>query len=502
MRRFTVLVCSLGVALVLLAVTVPLWAYDPEQSNSRGPTGYRGCVASSFDVADPRDEIVCDFGTQGVWAYATTDQSWHLISDKNPAWMFSCRPGGASAAAYLVASFDTGVWVWNYAGFPGTWTQLTPSFSNSGFAVDDDGDGHEEIQLGFAPGGVWRHDFDTHLWLQYTTSVPNGGRRSDMGTWGWHEGLWAFGTDGLWVFYATGTTPTASMLTSSAATFDDVVAARFDPSLPAESIVADFALSGTWLSNASVAGTMWTEITPSAPRALTPIHSGTTAATLPVYNLIFADDTSRPWIWSKSGGFAAMTSSTLEPGFCEPYAARGRVDTSGRQQAACDFGSDGLWEYDQSGTWKQLTVSNPVSMLRCDFYGVGVKVSLVVNFGPGVGLWLYRFRGRHFLTAVAQAHAKRARFAGCLVEVGPPHSPARHNPDGRRTRLPPEVQARRYWRGGSSHRRESTPRRHGPRQGPALPSLVDEVMELVEAAVDRVQQQAGHEEDHRKDHRA
>ena len=186
---------------------VPVWAYDPEQSNSRGPTGYRGCVFSDFRGGGT-EEVVCDFGAQGVWVYAAG--VWHMITDQNPTWIFSVRPAGDAAVASLVASFSSGLWAWNYgSGFPGTWTQLTPSVASAGFATDDDGDGHDELQLRFA-NGVWRHDFDTHAWLQYSPTVPGGGSRSDMGTSGWNEGLWSYGGQGLWVFYMTGGAPTAA----------------------------------------------------------------------------------------------------------------------------------------------------------------------------------------------------------------------------------------------------------------------------------------------------
>ena len=397
-RTFTLLACSLGIALVVLAWLMPLEAYDPEQSSSRGPTGYRGCVVSNFHMATPGEEIICDFGSQGVWAFAPADQSWHQLTDQNPAWIFSCRRAGLTIAPYLIASFSSGVWAWNYSGYPGTWTQLTPSLATSGFAVDDDGEGHEEIQLAFA-NGVWRHDFDTHTWLQYTSSAPSGGLRSAMGTSNVEQGLWSFPGQGLWVFYLSPTvTPIAKQLTTSAAAFDDIVAARFEPVYIADSVIADFAANGTWMSNAALPTPWWSQLTPSAPYALAAIHSGAISAssaisaspmTKPVYNLIFADNAARPWLWSNVGGFVPITSSALDTGFCEPYQAKGLVDTSGRQQAACDFGPQGLWEYDQSGTWKQLTISNPVSMVRGDFFGDLVQETLVVNFGSGVGLWMY-----------------------------------------------------------------------------------------------------------------
>ena len=418
-RRCVLLACSLGVASMWLAWMVPLGAYDPEQSNSRGPTGYRGCVISNFNTADAGQEIVCDFGSQGIWAFAVADQGWHRLTDQNPNWIFSCRPGGATSAAYLVASFSSGVWAWHYSGYPGTWTQLTPSVATAGFATDDDADGHDELQLAFA-NGVWRHDFDTHGWLHYTSTVPSGGRRSDMGAWGWQEGLWSFNGQGMWLFYMVGAVPEADKLTASVPYFSNVVAAHFDPAFAAEGVIADFAASGTWIAGSNIGAPGWSLMTPSSPFALTPIHSGTSSPTvprgsvsptvsLPVYNLIFADNTGIPWQWSKAGGFVQMTSSVLEPGFCEPYAARGLADPSGRQQAACDFGAQGLWEYDQAGTWKQLTISNPLSMVRGDFYGDGVQDTLVVDFGSSVGLWMYRLGRWPPRLTMGQAHAERSR---------------------------------------------------------------------------------------------
>ena len=120
MRRqtFALLACGLGLALLVLAWMAPVRAYDPEQSNSRGPTGYRGCVASNFNASETNEELVCDFGSQGVWVFTRPDGIWHQITNQNPAWIFSVRPADASAAATLVASFASGVWAWSYSGYP------------------------------------------------------------------------------------------------------------------------------------------------------------------------------------------------------------------------------------------------------------------------------------------------------------------------------------------------------------------------------------------------
>ena len=417
-RTFTLQACSLGVvALVVLAGVVSVKAYDPEQSNSGGPTGYRGCVISNFNMADAGGEIVCDFGTQGVWAFAVADQSWHILTEQHPRWMFSCRPTGTPGAAYLVASFESGVWAWHYAGYPGTWTQLTPSVAFEGFATDDDGDGHEELQLGFT-SGVWRHDFDTHSWLQYTSTIPEGGRRADMGSWGWQEGLWSFGYyQGLWSFFMAGSNQTVRLLTSSTAEWDDVVAARFDPTMPAETAIADFGAVGTWLSNSNTVAPTWGLITPSAPLALNAIHTGTIAGGLPIYDLIFADDAGRPWIWSKASGFAQMTPSTLESGFCEPYQARGLVDVSGRQQAACDFGAAGLWEYRPVGRVEAIdhfesSLDGPRGFLRGR--GSGHPGRELRERRRIVDL---RLRRGHPCLEVGEAHAERSRRRRGLVLI-------------------------------------------------------------------------------------
>ena len=170
--------------------------------------------------------------------------------------------------------------------------------------------------------------------------------------------------------------------------------------MPAETAIVDFGSAGTWLTNGNILAPTWSQITPSAPFGMVAIHSGATAGGLPIHNLIFADSDSKPWLWSKAGGFSQMTLSTLDAGFCEPYQARGLADHTGRQQAACDFGTQGLWEYDQAGTWKQLTPSNPVFMIRGDYYADGAQTTLVANFGSGVGLWMYDSGGADIYTPI------------------------------------------------------------------------------------------------------
>ena len=74
-----------------------------------------------------------------------------------------------------------------------------------------------------------------------------------------------------------------------------------------------------------------------------------------------------------------------------------RVAGEPRQEdeLAVSFSDLGLWQFNYSHggarieSWTQLTSANPVSMVSADYHGAGRRTCLIVDFGPGIGLWLY-----------------------------------------------------------------------------------------------------------------
>ena len=333
MRQRTIggLVGPFVISLALAAPGSSLLAADRQRiSSSRDAIGYRGIVAANFDTVDRNEELVGDFGTLGVWVLHTG--TWSQISENNPDWIFAVKTQRDPAGFDLVADFGaSGLWRWDYTGYPGRWTQLTADNAEAGIAVDDDHDYREELQIDFGDEGLWRYDLDTGSWFQLTGKDPKRGVRSDLWTPGWEEGLWAFGAEGLWAVYWMGGSdgsPVWEWL-SARVPDGDWVPGNFEDSYPCteaedeDELVGEFSGLGLWYYGSS-AGGRWTQIPPTVERVLVPAEftGGVGLVTVP----ILADRLNRPWYrWGGADGTLHRLSDwSMDRGSVVPFDSRPR----------------------------------------------------------------------------------------------------------------------------------------------------------------------------------
>jgi len=387
----------LGFALAVGA-NVVLQGLDNEVSNSRGATGYRGIVSANFDATSADEEIVGDFGSIGLWVYH--DGTWSQLTAANPEWIFAVKWGDV-ADWELIADFGTaGLWTWNYTGYPGSWTRLTTANADGGIAVDDDNDGRAELQIDFGTLGLWRYDYDTSTWTRYTTLNPVGaGMRVDLWVTGHEEGLWRFSGLGIWNVYWLSGNGYWTQLSPSTATEDWAAANLVDPTgaQPDDELAVEFEGLGTWVYDDD--GGTWNRITLTESASLVPAKFGNNADS--ELTFVVNEFPIALWWWGGSV-WTRLSSSDMDLGAVTPFDADGRVETFVEAELAADFGSLGLWKFDYMAAdalvnrWTQLTASNPVFMVKSDYYGDGRPTALVVSFGSGVGLWLYDSGGGEF----------------------------------------------------------------------------------------------------------
>ena len=173
-------------------------AFDRQQVG--GSFQSSGVVAANFDASDANEEIAVDFGMAGVWLLKA--ETWSQITEDNPSWIFGVNWGGTWKSD-LIADFDTeGLWAWDYEGGQGRWALLSGADAQGGIAIDDDGDGREELQVDFGPLGLWRYDLgasnaalDGGTWSSLRLEDSTWGVRADIGTTGREEGIWHFVTN-------------------------------------------------------------------------------------------------------------------------------------------------------------------------------------------------------------------------------------------------------------------------------------------------------------------
>jgi hypothetical protein len=345
---------------------------------STSSSKYRGVVALKADGSGG-DEVFCDFGSLGLWVYH--DGTWASINTYNPDWICSFQYGGIE---YLMADFGgLGLWYWYYNGsWRGAWVKVSNADADFGFAVEDDGDGSDEVYIDFGGLGLWRYDMGASSpWVKLNSVSPTtDSLRSDLWSDGHEEGVFDFDSLGLWCVWGS---PPVWMKINNLSPGDANVSANVTGGSTRE-LIMDFESLGLWLYD----GSSWHKLNSSDLLAVIPAYFPSVSE----YELVCTfSGVGGLWMWDHSGYpgiWTKVNSSNPEwnGGFCEPY----DPDNDGWEEIAVDFGSLGLWQYEYTGgSWLKLNSSNPQFMVRADYFGVGNDTCLIVDFGPGVGLWLY-----------------------------------------------------------------------------------------------------------------
>lgn len=366
---------------------------DPlDPSSATNPAGnglgiYWGVVMGNFNDNDTADEVVCDFGTSGVWVL--DGNLWYQISGANPQFIIGATLGDTGNDK-IIGDFGTlGLWVWNHSGYPGAWTQISGLNAEWAFAADDDGDTRQEIFVDFGATGLWHWDNDGPLWTQYSGLNPVHGFRMDSFATGWEEGCILFPSAGVYRFYSFGSGTssfTYQQLTGTVNYEDDHASAKFTGGA-AEDMVMDFGTGlGIWLLPQDSV-TDWHQITTDGAERLKAVRFGAGNPGV----VIDSNSGAGLTYWSYSGypGTRVTIHDTysFQSGFFEPFDYTVDAGTND-DELAVDFGASGLWKYEYNdGSWTQLSGSDPDFIVAGDYFGDGRKTTLIVAFSSG--LWLY-----------------------------------------------------------------------------------------------------------------
>jgi hypothetical protein len=164
------------------------------------------------------EELIIDFAGNGLWLY--DGGTWHMLS-ANEA--FDMVPVLFGTTDYeLLVQFDpavsTGLWMWNYSGYPGTWTLLSSTETDwdDGFCepFDPDEDGRDEAAVDFAANGLWVYDHDGASWTKINTGDASFMVAAEIEKSNYKTDLIVdFGASGLWHY--RGDTSTWTQLTTA-----------------------------------------------------------------------------------------------------------------------------------------------------------------------------------------------------------------------------------------------------------------------------------------------
>jgi hypothetical protein len=349
---------------------------------------YRGVVFDNFNsTGSYGEEMAVDFGSLGIFV---RDNTWNQISGLNPTWMISGAIGADQTDSELIAGFGSnGVWVWEYSGYPGTWTQISGAYSYGAFIVNDDFDIGKELYVDFASLGLWRHEYhNLASWMQVSGLNMSTGLRMNTYAAAIEEACAMFPTYGVWRMWYTGTSMSITQLSGTVTSEDDHASAKFTGGT-AEDLVIDFGTLGLWLCQEN--DQSWHQIdTGSINRVREVYFIGNPDAELLI---LYNGSPAGLWMWNYGtwpGSLTQLTAMTPDAdGFVEPLDINGGTETNGDQEVAVDLGANGLWIYDNTDqSWTQISALNPVFMVAGDYWNHGYNDTLAVDFGTN-GFWRY-----------------------------------------------------------------------------------------------------------------
>jgi len=385
----------LGIFIVTLFVSLASFTQEdfkitelknPDPSYPTTSIWYRGVVAADIGDGDANHEMVCDFGDMGIWVYGTSTK-WQQIAPENPDWIIGIQL--TSGSYEIVADFGTdGLWIWDY---PNTWIRISPDDAENGYAVDDDGDGIDELHADFGEIGIWRYDIALQGWTLLTGWNPDVTQQSDSWTTGIGEICYDFGAGGLWINWWPPEYPTWRKLSPNNIGADNA-AGDMGAGDIADEIAFDFEDIGFWIYQYDSTPN-WHQITGDFVVDLIKAH----VVTGTDYDLIVQFNTiAGLWMWDYNGAWPGQWTRlspddpTWDEAFCEPFDPDGVMELTGEEEFAADFNTLGLWLYDHYAPikWIKINEWSPQFMVRADLNGVGVDTCLVCDFGTE-GLWYY-----------------------------------------------------------------------------------------------------------------
>jgi hypothetical protein len=395
MRKFIFLI-FLFFFIIVLAVysfNISQEATEEEQKSSLYPTTsfkYRGVVAVDIGDGDAAHELVCDFGDLGVWVY-DVNLGWFQISSEDPDWIIGVQFGGDDYE--ILADFGyLGLWIGDYAGLDSSWKNISLENPDDAIVVDDDGDGHDEIQVRIHVAGLWRYDADTDNWSCLTREPPVYGLQSDIGGNAAHEeGVWSFPNYGAWLCYIEATNNVVWRFLGPDFFWTNNASVDLGVGDSGDEIVLDY-LDALWVYQ-NDGSPQWNQISANwlndlrAVRFVGDSDYELAAVFQNIDGLWIWDDTAGafPGTWIQLTGDKLMENDA----FCEPFDPDGLVEISGDEELAAVFMHSGLWMYDSTtSSWTHLSPDLPEFMVRADLNGHGVDDCLVCDFGI-LGLWYY-----------------------------------------------------------------------------------------------------------------
>jgi len=191
--------------------TSGLWRFYGSSKQKINPNNVSDDNASAeLGVGGTAEELVCDFYSLGLWVMQGDDHSWHRINKHDP---FDVKPvkfvGSTDYELLVKFGSPSGLWLWNYAGYPGTWTKINnnnPSH-DTGFCEPYDpngnteGNGDEEVAVDFNTLGLWQYDYSFGSWTKLNNNDPVFMVRADYFADGYKTTLICdFGSLGLWFY--------------------------------------------------------------------------------------------------------------------------------------------------------------------------------------------------------------------------------------------------------------------------------------------------------------
>ncbi|MDD5439126.1 MAG: fibronectin type III domain-containing protein, partial [Candidatus Omnitrophica bacterium] len=331
---------SNGTAYTFTVTAANVIGAGPASSASTGITpaglpasaGIDRVVTANLD-ADPRKDLIVDFGpASGLWV-CYNDSTWQQLSTLSTSAISVGNSNGGTGTDDLIVDFGAtnGLWIYSNA----VWAQISPSTTVSIATGHLNGGNPYQLIASFASSGTWI--YDTGTWTQLSAVAAQSIAAGDVDADGNDEIIGNFTQSGLWI-YATGVwTNIVSVAAQSAITGD------INGDGKAE-IIANFTQNGIWVYGNNA----WTHlVTVPALSIMTANVDGTG----PVDLIAMFDATNGIWIYYNNSIWVQLSP------FTAVSVTAGNMDgnPAGMADVAVDFGTpNGVWVYYDNATWIQL----------------------------------------------------------------------------------------------------------------------------------------------------
>ena len=302
--------------------------------------------AYSASAGPVSQEVVMDFGAQGLWIRYSSGQ-WVQLNALSPDAIATGDLDGDGKSEVIASFHGYGVFIWSNKS---SWRRLHPSDAAAIATGDLDGDGRTDVLIDFPGSGIWVWGNNTN-WTQLHPLSPISMITADMDGNGKADVIINFPGMGVWVWAND-----ASWTQLHAFNVSAMAAGDFDGNGKAD-VILTFPGFGVWLwSN----NTSWSNLHPFDGTAMAIGDAdgdgkGDAFITFPGFGI---------WAWMNNASWVQVC------GLDGREILAADTDGGGQSDVIIGFPGLGIWTRMNNSSWTQFSTQDPEAIATGDVDGI------------------------------------------------------------------------------------------------------------------------------------